>query len=337
MASGICSSLFVVQALWGGKISVHHSLIQKIILSPAMERLKGIDQSGPDVYLGSCPKFSRFDHSIGVWMLLKKVNAPLKEQIAGLLHDASHLTFSHVADFLYDMDNKEHSYQDTIHLEYLKSTNILETLGDSFEINDLNPDLEEYKALEQPLPDMCADRIQYNIHTGILTNLITQDQGRSMVDDLKFENQKWYFEDSILAYDFAKIPLYLTKNMWGSGYNHALYHYFSLALKRALALNLINKNHLHFGTDLEVMGILLASPDQELQNLIKKCKDINSYFKIVGQNYDKYMNPKFRGIDPLVKKEGDFFRLSDINKPFKQEYTDTKKWCLKGYGIKFID
>ncbi len=324
-------------AIWGAALNVEHPLMMQVMDSPTMQRLKGIDQSGPDVYLGDFPKFSRFDHSVGVGVLLQKIDAPLKEQIVGLLHDASHLAFSHVADVLYHMDNQEHSYQDKIHLHYLSQTEIPGILNEFCGLEDLDPDLPEYKGLEQSLPDMCADRIQYNIHTGVITNRITPLQAKDIVDDLRFENEKWYFENAGTAHLFATLPLYFTRNLWGSARNHAIYHYFSAALGQALDIGIIDEKSLHFGQDQEIMDILEDSQDVTISQMIEKCRNIEENFEVTDSEYDLYMTPKFRGIDPLVKADQELIRLTQMNPDFKREYDEIKKWCIEGYGIKFFN
>lgn len=65
-----------------------------------MQRLKGISQFRiPDKYYFK-DNYSRFEHSIGVMVLLGKLGASQEEQIAGLLHDVSHKAFSHVYDWV---------------------------------------------------------------------------------------------------------------------------------------------------------------------------------------------------------------------------------------------
>lgn len=89
-----------------------------------LQRLKYVDQAGPITYFGYMPYFNRYEHSIGVLALLQKANAPLNEQVAGLLHDISHTIFSHIADHLLYKSNLEKSYQDTVHLKFLKTMHV---------------------------------------------------------------------------------------------------------------------------------------------------------------------------------------------------------------------
>src|SRR6202041_3406853 len=87
-------------------------LVLDLLASPMMQRLKGIDQSGITKYIQDLPSFSRYDHSVGVYMLLRTYGRTEKECIAGLLHDASHTVFSHVGDLVFDPEDAKESYQD---------------------------------------------------------------------------------------------------------------------------------------------------------------------------------------------------------------------------------
>lgn len=49
---------------------------------------------------------TRFDHSVGVMLLVKKLGGSVEEQIAGLLHDVSHTAFSHVVDYVLIIEMK---------------------------------------------------------------------------------------------------------------------------------------------------------------------------------------------------------------------------------------
>ena len=97
-----------------GTVEVTDAVVIELLHHPAMTRLKGVDQHGPPTYWMGTPTFDRYTHSVGVYVLLKKFGAPLVEQIAGLLHDASHTIFSHLADRLFKTGNQL-AYQDRIH------------------------------------------------------------------------------------------------------------------------------------------------------------------------------------------------------------------------------
>ncbi len=58
-----------------GDVTEHNPSILALIDSQAMQRLKHIDQSGPPVYFtANFPALTRYDHSLGVYALLKRYN-----------------------------------------------------------------------------------------------------------------------------------------------------------------------------------------------------------------------------------------------------------------------
>ncbi|MEM9417266.1 MAG: HD domain-containing protein, partial [Bacteroidota bacterium] len=151
-----------------GTVKVEDSLLLELINAPGFQRMKGVDQSGPVPYfVKGFPEFSRYDHSLGVFYLLNKFDAPYDEQVAGLLHDVSHTAFSHVAEHVFKHKDNETSYQDSIHLSAVKKLGLKKVTDQyQFDFAKLDHKAQPYPMLEQPGPDLCADRIEYLLHTG---------------------------------------------------------------------------------------------------------------------------------------------------------------------------
>jgi len=108
-----------------GKFKITEPVILELIKSLVIQRLKKINQYG---YVGSYlpqAKTSRFEHSLGVFCLLRKYGTPIEEQISGLLHDVSHSVFSHCIDYVFKKKtaNKQ-SHQDDIFNAYIRKTEI---------------------------------------------------------------------------------------------------------------------------------------------------------------------------------------------------------------------
>ncbi|MEW6723088.1 MAG: HD domain-containing protein, partial [Candidatus Micrarchaeota archaeon] len=140
-----------------GEFEIGEPVLAALIRSPDVQRLKGIAQYGIPYDYYPVPGFSRFDHSLGVMLLLRRLGASIEEQAAGLLHDISHTAFSHVTDYVFTEDGGNH--QDERHLAYFYATGlpaVLEKFGmDPWRVamTDLHP------LLEREAPDLCADRI----------------------------------------------------------------------------------------------------------------------------------------------------------------------------------
>lgn len=112
-----------------GEFKIEDAVIIELLKSPSMLRLKNISQYGvPDKYY-HLKNYSRYEHSIGVMLLLRKLGATLEEQVAGLIHDISHFAFSHVADWVFSEGNKgNEDLQNTLMEEFIKDGKIASIL-----------------------------------------------------------------------------------------------------------------------------------------------------------------------------------------------------------------
>ena len=67
-----------------GKCEITEPVLVELIHSKPLQRLKGIMQSGARVYIFSNRDVTRYEHCVGVMLLLRKLGASIEEQIAGL-------------------------------------------------------------------------------------------------------------------------------------------------------------------------------------------------------------------------------------------------------------
>lgn len=336
-----------------GNFSISKGIISEAIENKAMQRMKLVDQGGPVVYFERAPHFARYDHCLGVWGLLKRFGASEEEQLVGLWHDISHTAFSHVADIIFKESDHKHSYQDKIHLWYLSNSDAKELISKhNLNINDLDPESGKYLMLEQDLPDMCADRIEYNLHTGFIYNILTKEQINNIIEHLHFDfikyednnqifkEKKWYFDNITSAKQFALLPIYFMKTVWNAPYSVTLYKTFSQLIQYAFEKNYLSTDMFHFGTDKDILKILETSEDKKIKDFLKQLHHIEQTFSVLNsdeKNYDAIFNSKFRGIDPLVKeKEKNIAkRLTNLDQNFKYLYETTKNETEKSIKIKY--
>ena len=325
----------VIDTVWGPH-SINDPILEDLLEHPALLRMKEIDQSGPLPYFNSAPFFSRYDHSIGVLALLDKAGGPLKEQVAGLFHDVSHTAFSHIGDHLLFESNHEHSYQDRIHLSFLKFAGVDSAVSSLMTLDELDPDRSEYKALERPHPNLCADRLQYIVHTGVIFNKITPAQANLIINDLDFDGEYWFFKHKEQARIFGELSIYFTKELWGSPWNFVFYECFTSTLKRAIALNLITLEDIKFGTDNHIMEVLNASSDAEIKQGLAIMYNIHDHYMLMpyGDQASSWnVKPKCRAVDPLVQTEHGLERLSSLDQEYHDAVLTLKNWCSTGYGV----
>lgn len=143
-----------------GEFDITEPIIIELIESKPLRRLKEIDQAGyqplwvkPNVEIGKYDH-SRFAHSVGVYLLLRKYGAPFEEQIAGLIHDVSHSAFSHCIDYVLDAGSeKEHNHQDNVFKDFVKKTEIPRILKKYGFDPDYIADDSHFPLKEKNLPD----------------------------------------------------------------------------------------------------------------------------------------------------------------------------------------
>lgn len=314
-----------------GPISISEPLILELLETPSMERLKKIDQHAICYFRKESPTFNRYQHCVGVYYLLKKYQAPLIEQAAGLVHDISHTTFSHLGDIVYNHDE----YQDNIHSWYLDKINLKEILDKyNYTVNDLLFKDKNYIALECPLPDICADRLDYNLQTGYVFNFLTKEDIQTILNDLHFEENRWFFNTPTIAKKFASLSLYFTENFWGADWNAVIYKLCANAFQQGLKLKVITFDDLHFSTDEIILDKLKKQKDSIIDSYLNKSCNYSQYYKKgTKSNYNYFFSPKFRGINPWVKVGNQFFRLTSLNLEFSLEYQRVKEATKEGYYL----
>ena len=277
----------------------HESNLKTFFNHPALLRLKSIDQGGPIVYFRNTPKLSRYDHSVGVYNILKHIGQPEHVCLAGLFHDISHTTFSHVADYFHCMDDHDVSYQDTVHHWYIQESK----LGQALTEHNISPDIimpDLYPALEAPLPDLCADRIEYNLHTAYIYKSLTSNQISEILSKLEFDGERWFFTSVDHAHVMAKQSLFFCENVWAHHDNYFLNITFAHILKIAVDKGLFTLKDLHFFTDKHILDILEKSADADITNYLNVCRgSYSNKSTVLPQQFD--LQQKFRGLDPYIK------------------------------------
>lgn len=320
-----------------GEFEVKEQVLIDLLNCKAMQRLKKIRQGGMTDYVFNEINYTRYDHSVGVLVLLKKFDACLNEQIAGLLHDVSHTAFSHVADVVFNHNDPKESYQDSIHEWYITNTDIPDILKKhNLDVKTILHKNNNYKILEQDLPNICADRLEYNLHTAYLNGMLTEKDVKDIIQNLKFENGFWYFNDINYALKFAYIPLKLNESSWALDVNLFIYHLTGKLLRRAFDLKIISYEDFHFKDDEFILNKLYESADFEIQMLIYQIFNFDSQFSSdLDYNFDLHIKGKFRGIDPIVKINNKFTKLTKLNLEFKFNYEEIRTKLSQGVFFKF--
>lgn len=316
-----------------GKFEIEEPVIKELLKSEGFTRLKYISQSGLKHFnISSGTSYSRWEHSIGVMLLLRKLNASLNEQIAGLLHDVSHTVFSHVIDFVFNTQKHE-NYAGEKLKEFLENSDIGKILKHYNIDLDLMGDYEahnQFGLLERPIPELCADRIdnglRYMLYSGI--NM------KGCADNLTVKNNHIIFKSKQPAKKFAEGYLTGTKNDWGNAERGLRAHFLSEAIKRSLKIGIVDLKQFHTETEKSIIKILKDSKDSEI---LENLKRVDGKIKFVFDRNGKiHIKEKVRYVDPEIMEKGRVKKLTEIDAKYKKAVYEEKRVLKKGYRINLV-
>jgi HD superfamily phosphohydrolase len=296
-----------------GQGMLDEPVLLDVLASPAMQRLHGVSQHGISGLIGITKPVSRFEHSLGVMLIVRRLGAGLEEQVAALVHDISHTAFSHVIDYVVE-GHRSQSFHDEIKEDYVAATDLPERLA----AHGLNwgrvIQEDRYPLLEQPAPALCADRLDYflrDVHDLGLSALETCQAaldhlvvhaGRIVVDDV--EVARWMGEQYLQADDRS----------WSDYFEVGIYELTARAIRRGLEIGAIRREDF-WRTDEELWGMLHTADDPDLQALLALVTtDTRFAWDLAVPDF--WVATKIRTLDPDVLVNGSARPLSTLDAGF---------------------
>ncbi len=308
-------------------------LLKELIFSSPVQRLKGIYQGGASYLVNEKWNVTRYEHSIGVMLLIKQLGGSLEEQIAGLLHDISHTAFSHVIDFVFE--NKEEDYHEKIYHQIITNSEIPSTLKKyGYDYKNILLDNSKWQLLEQPAPELCADRVDYTLRDMYQYGNITLEEVHHFLDYLVIIDGKMYLQQIEAAEWFVKTYYKEVIDFFMNPLNIYGYDFLAKTLKVALDKHIINLNTL-LGTDEEVMNLLHVSDDEDVKKLLSH---IHRHVQVKEDifEYDLHRKNKVRLIDPSVLYKNKRIRASKLSEDVRHINEEAKKKAENGMYVKII-
>lgn len=312
-----------------GEVTIKEPVLQELILSKPLQRLKHVNQAGALKYTTPHATVTRYEHSIGVMLLLRKLGAALQEQIAGLLHDIPHTAFSHVVD--YALDIKDHDYHEQHYKRVLSNSEIPLILKKHGLKKESFYDLQQYTLLERPAPDLCADRIDYTLRD---TQIIRRVDMKHYLDYFQAHNGRVVMTDAQIATRFAHEYLASDKHIWANPREGAAYDLLASALRQALSTGLITHEDLWL-TDDELFAILDRSDDKKIYQALTQLNR-NLQVEVTNQPADFTNKPKLRYINPHVLQNQVVVRATEKDPQLLSAIREHRAWSTKGHHIKIL-
>lgn len=280
-----------------GTVEISEPVLLELMQSRAMQRLAGVSQHGITALLGITPPFSRFDHSVGVMLLVRRLGASIEEQIAALLHDVSHTAFSHVIDFVFD-DHSGQSYHEEKKEPFIATSDIPDILDRHGW--DWREFLDEtgFALLEQASPALCADRLDYFLRDLEFLGLASGKEIGAAVGSLTVEGGKITVTSPDAARWMAYTFIEADRASWSSFREVGLYQLTAEAIKAAIKFGFIVEADL-WGTDKVLWNKLCSANHPDVKGLIDNITP-GTRFTWDAEHPAFSVATKVRSIDPPV-------------------------------------
>lgn len=298
-----------------GTVQITAPVLIDVLNSQAVQRLHGVLQHGITGLVGITPPVSRFEHSLGVMLLVRRMGGSQEEQVAALLHDVSHTAFSHVIDYV--VGDLSQSYHDEVKADYVAGTDLPAVLAAHGLDWQRVIDEERYPLLEQPAPALCADRLDYFLRDAPDLGLVPLAECRDVMAHLVVHEGRIKVDSLEAAHWMATYYMQADQHSWANYFEVGIYELTARAIRRGLTLGVITEADF-WRTDAEVWETLQAVPDPELRDLMALVQPDTRFVWDV-ESPDFSVETKIRTLDPDVVLNGISRPLSDLDPDFAAE------------------
>ncbi|MFL0491468.1 hypothetical protein CN931_04635 [Bacillus sp. AFS054943] len=308
-------------------------VLEELIVSKPVQRLKGIHQNGASYLMNEKWNVTRFDHSVGAMLLIKKLGGSVEEQIAGLLHDVSHTAFSHVIDYVFDNDNE--SYHEEIFSSVVKNSEIPAILAKhGYNYEDILLDDSKWTLLERSAPELCADRVDYTLRDMYTYGYISLEEVHSFLEDVIEVNGKMVLQNIGIAEWFTKAYYKEVIDFFMKPMNIYGNDMLAKTLKLALHKSFIHADDFLLEDD-ELIVKLQQCNDPEVEDLLRKVHP-NVAVKEDRNDYDLYQKNKVRLIDPPLLRAREVVPSSVVSENIRQMSDTAYEKAVRGTYVKVI-
>lgn len=315
------------------EIEISEPVLLEVMMTQPVQRLKGLNQYGSWQFILPKMRATRFDHSLGVCFLLRRLGAGLEEQMGGLLHDISHTAFSHVVDYIYHQEDTQEHHESMFQQIFMNSK-----IPKIAQTNGIKPDIfmemGNFFLLEKPIPDLCADRLDYFFRDSVLLGVCKPDDVKAFMDHLAVREGEIVLDDAIVARRMALCFMECSKKFWSSPTQAASYQILADAIKSGLEAGIISEKDFLL-TDKELYGKLRYSKNMSVTS---KLALLTPRFFAVNspKDFDFYVKTKARYIDPKIIQGESVKRLSEMDGDYRKQMADFISRVSGGYHVKIF-
>lgn len=314
--------------------SIYHHEIPEFLVqfanTPAMLRLKQVGMHCGCEYTSfpifkHLERYSRYDHSIGVALIIYHFTKDIKQSLAGLFHDIATPSFSHVIDFL----NNDHLTQESTEdgtKEIIEQDMQIQELLQLYQLTTEDVcDYHMYPIADNDTPKLSADRLEYTLNNMINFNYANMETIQAIYNDLlvttnEFHEVELQFQNLELAKQFAFGSLFCSKIYVSDEDRYSMQHLAEL-LKNAIDNNILTTLDLYQDEPTVIQKLLKHPTFQKKWNHFLQLEMIDKQNYQQNDDYRMILAKK-RFINPYIQNTG---RITTIDSNYQkqlQEFLD---------------
>jgi HD superfamily phosphohydrolase len=236
-------------------------------------------------------------------------------------------------DFVFP--NEAHTYHEDHREAFIRRSDLPEVLAAHTTAWEVVTEAENFSLLEQPLPQLCADRLDYFLRDGIVdVGTFTQDEGEALMQHLVIDGGQIVIDDVAMARWLGEHFIELDEVCWCSTQEVGWYTVMAEALRGAIAQQVISQADFA-STDRQVMARLTEADVPEIDHWLSLLRQDVDFVRVPPETaHDLVALPKVRAVDPPVMIHGEVQPLSKIDAAFaarRSDYIASKegRWHLR--------
>ena len=262
--------------------------------------------------------YSRYDHSLGVALIIYHFTNDMKQAVAGLFHDIATPTFSHVIDFL----NNDHLTQESTEdgtREIIEQSSDIQTLLKKYHLTtDEVCDYHMYPIADNDTPKLSADRLEYTLNNVINFNFGSLEDSKTIYENIivsknEYNELELQFKDEQYAIQFANYSLQCSKIYVADADRYSMQHLAEL-LKQAIEDHVLVYEDLYQNEPFVIHKLKQNETYNKQWQAFKNQSTIYKSTDPVDSSY-RMIHAKKRYIDPYILNKG---RVTTIDTNYNQ-------------------
>lgn len=308
--------------------------IFEYVKAPEMQRLKGIGMSCGVNFSKLRPNvmfYSRYEHSIGVALIVWKFTKDKKQALAGLFHDIANPAFSHCIDFLNGDYETQESTEELTTKIISESEYIMNLLNrDGIKLEEVD-DYKLYPIADNDTPKISADRLEYSLSNGFSLEDFWEDgEIEKIYSNLEIlKNETKEIELGFKDEEVAKLFINKIKLLWIDYVeDRFIMEIVVKVVKKLNEAGLVQIEDLYRLSEFEIIDLAKKSNILEVKTLvsyIEQTKDLYESDEEVEGRFCIKCPAKYRYIDPLVQQNDNVVRLTSISEMAQKAKDDLFK------------